>query len=106
MDRKNNIISELAKEKAVETMCINMGVEQSYFDDLVQEIYLIILEYDDNKIIKMYEQNQIKFFITRIIKNQYFSKNSPFYKKYKMYDQRQDNNKEIEIEGDEFNTED
>ena len=60
----------------------------------------------DNKIIKMYEQNQIKFFITRIIKNQYFSKNSPFYKKYKMYDQRQDNNKEIESEGDEFDTED
>ena len=90
MDRKNNIISKLAKEKAVETMCINMGDEQSYFDDLVQEIYLIILEYDDNK----------------IIKNQYFSKNSPFYKKYKMYDQRQDNNKEIESEGDEFDTED
>ena len=87
-------------------MCINMGVEQSYFDDLVQEIYLIILEYDDNKIIKMYEQNQIKFFITRIIKNQYFAKNSQFYKKYKMYDQRQDNNKEIESEGDEFDTED
>ena len=87
-------------------MCVNMGVEQSYFDDLVQEIYLIILEYDDNKIIKMYEQNQIKFFITRIIKNQSFSKNSPFYKKYKMYDQRQDNNKEIESEGDEFDTED
>ena len=103
---KNRIVNELAKNKVVETMCVNMGVEQSYFDDLVQEIYLIILEYDDNKIIKMYEQNQIKFFITRIIKNQYFSKNSTFYKKYKMYDQRQDNNKEIESEGDEFDTED
>ena len=106
MDRKDKIITELAKEKAVETMCINMGVEQAYFDDLVQEIYVILLEYDDNKIINMYEKNQIKFFITRIIKNQYFSKNSPFYKKYKMYDQRQDNNKQVETEEDEFDTED
>ena len=103
---KNRIVNELAKNKVVETMCVNFGVEQAYFDDLVQEIYLIILEYDDNKIINMYEKNQIKFFITRIIKNQYFSKNSPFYKKYKTYDQRQDNNKQVETEEDEFDTED
>ena len=39
---KNRIVNELAKNKVVETMCVNMGIEQSYFDDLVQEIYLII----------------------------------------------------------------
>lgn len=106
MDRTNNIINELAKEKTVETLCTNMGVEQAYLDDLVQEIYLILLEYDEDKLIKMYERKQLKFFIVRIIMNQYFSKNSPFYKKYKMYDQRQDYNKEIETEEDEYNTED
>lgn len=106
MDRKNNIINELAKEKTVETLCTNMGVEQAYLDDLVQEIYLILLEYDEGKMIKMYERKQLKFFIVRIIMNQYFSKNSPFYKKYKLYDQRQDYNKEIETEEDEFNAED
>lgn len=106
MDRKNNIIEALAKEKTVETLCTNMGVEQAYLDDLVQEIYLILLEYNEDKLIKMYERKQLKFFIVRIIMNQYFSKNSPFYKKYKLYDQRQDYNKEIETEEDEFNTED
>lgn len=106
MDRKNNIINELAKEKTVETLCTNMGVEQAYLDDLVQEIYLILLEYDEGKMIKMYERKQLKFFIVRIIMNQYFSKNSPFYKKYKLFDQRQDYNKEIETEEDEFDTED
>ena len=54
----------------------------------------------------MYERKQLKFFIVRIIMNQYFSKNSPFYKKYKLYDQRQDYNKKIETEEDEFDTED
>lgn len=106
MDRKNNIIEALAKEKTVETLCTNMGVEQAYLDDLIQEIYLILLEYNEDKLIKMYERKQLKFFIVRIIMNQYFSKNSPFYKKYKMYDQRQDYNKEIETEEDEFDTED
>jgi hypothetical protein len=106
VDRKNNIIEVLAKEKTVETLCTNMGVEQAYIDDLVQEIYLILLEYDEDKLIKMFERKQLKFFIVRIIMNQYFSKNSPFYKKYKMYDQKQDYNKEIETEEDEFNTED
>lgn len=106
MDRKNNIIEVLAKEKTVETLCCNMGVEQAYIDDLIQEIYLILLEYNEDKLIKMFERKQLKFFIVRIIMNQYFSKNSPFYKKYKMYDQRQDYNKAIETEEDEFNTED
>lgn len=106
MDRKNNIIEALAKEKTVETLCTNMGVEPAYIDDLVQEIYLILLEYNEDKLIKMYERKQLKFFIVRIIMNQYFSKNSPFYKKYKIYDQRQDYNKEIETEEDEFDTED
>ena len=106
MDRKNNIIEVLAKEKTVETLCTNMGVEQAYLDDLVQEIYLILLEYNEDKLIKMYERKQLKFFIVRIIMNQYFSKNSPFYKKYKLYDQRQDYNKKIETEEDEFDTED
>lgn len=103
---KNRIVNELAKEKTVETLCTNMGVEQAYLDDLVQEIYLILLEYNEDKLIKMFERKQLKFFIVRIIMNQYFSKNSPFYKKYKLYDQRQDYNKKIETEEDEFDTED
>lgn len=103
---KNRIINELATNKVVEELCCNMGVEQAYLDDLVQEIYLILLEYNEDKLIKMYERKQLKFFIVRIIMNQYFSKNSPFYKKYKMYDQKQDYNKEIETEEDEFDTED
>lgn len=103
---KNRIIKELATNKVVEELCCNMGAEQAYLDDLVQEIYLILLEYNEDKLIKMFERKQLKFFIVRIIMNQYFSKNSPFYKKYKMYDQKQDYNKEIETEEDEFDTED
>lgn len=62
-----------------------MGVNGGDIEDLTQEIYLILLEYDTEKIEQMYINGQLNFFIVKIINNQYFSANSPFYKKYKKY---------------------
>lgn len=47
--------------------------------DLVQMVYVILLEYDEDKIIDLWEHDQIGFFIARIIINQYRSSSSPFY---------------------------
>lgn len=92
MYSKNEIVSEIYKSELIPTLCKNMGVKQNDADDLIQEIYMILLEYDDAKIKKMYEDNQLKFFLVRIITNQYFSCNSPYYKKYKKYYQLIDGN--------------
>lgn len=81
----NYIVEELCNEGLVEELCTNMGVSPLYKDDLIQEVYMILLEYREDKIIEMYEKKQLKFFIVRIIQNQYNSNNSPFYKKYKKY---------------------
>lgn len=81
-----NIVEKLAKERVVETMLRNMRIEDKYFDDLAQEIYLILLEYDQDKLTLIYNKKQINFFISRIIMNQAFSKNSPFYMNYKKWD--------------------
>lgn len=62
-----------------------MNVFDGDIDDLEQEVYAILLEYDSDKIIEMYNKKQLKFFIIGIITRQYFSKTSPFYKKYKKY---------------------
>lgn len=70
----------------------NISIKQNDFDDLKSEILLIILEYDKEKIIELYEKNQLKFFIIRIINNQYFSNSSPYFKKYKKYYQLIDGN--------------
>jgi hypothetical protein len=51
------------------------------------------LEYNQEKLQSIYDKGQFNFFLTRIIKNQYFSKTSPFFKKYrKYYDMVDDNN--------------
>lgn len=87
------MLNKIANEKLVEEICKNLGVSPKYMDDLVQEIYLILLEYNQEKLQSIYDKGQFNFFLTRIIKNQYFSKTSPFFKKYrKYYDMVDDNN--------------
>ena len=79
------ILNELAHENTIRELCNNMKVNQNDIDDLVQEIYVILLEYKENRIIEMYEKKQLKFFLVGVIQRQYFSSTSPFYKKYKKY---------------------
>ena len=91
-----NIVDKLARNRVVEDMIKNMNIND-YPDDLAQEIYLILLEYDKGKIEEIYNKNQINFFISRIITNQAFSKNSPFYLNYKKWDL---NKEELDFEND------
>lgn len=81
----DRIIEELYREKVIRNIITNMNVFEGDIDDLEQEVYTILLEYDVNKIIEMYHKKQLKFFIVGIVTRQYFSKTSPFYKKYKKY---------------------
>lgn len=53
--------------------------------DLSQMVYLALLEYDEAKIVDLWEHGQINFFIARIIINQYRSSNSPFYKLFRKF---------------------
>lgn len=63
----------------------NIGVPALYKQDLIQEVYLILLEYDKDKIIELFNNNQINYFISKIITNLWYSKTSPFYMKYKKH---------------------
>lgn len=81
----DRIIEELYREKVIRNIITNMNVFEGDIDDLEQEVFTILLEYDVNKIIEMYNKKQLKFFIVGIVTRQYFSKTSPFYKKYKKY---------------------
>lgn len=81
------IIDQLARERRVETMLANIAKKpvSGTLEDLCQMVYLILLEYDDAKIEDLWEHGQINFFIARILLNQYRSANSPFYKMFKKY---------------------
>ena len=83
---KYEIIDDLAKQKKIEKFINNTAKTSApELDDLAQDIYVYLLEYDDEKIIGMYERNELDFFIARMILNQYISTSSPFYTKYKKF---------------------
>ena len=79
------IIDELERNNVIRDICTNMRVQLNDIDDLVQEVYIILLEYNRDKIIELYQKKQLKFFIIGILQRQYHSNTSPFYKKYKRY---------------------
>lgn len=78
--------------KMLDILFTNMRIPQEEFDDLKQEIYIIILDYDRDKIIEMYEKKQLKYWLVRVITNQYFSKYSTYYYKYRKYYEMIDKN--------------
>lgn len=83
------IIKEIATRRYVEQLVKNICHSSApELDDLSQMIYEILLTYDEQKIIDLYENQQLGFFIVRIIKIQYFSKNSPFYKELRRFIRR------------------
>ena len=84
------IIDQLAREKRVETMLANIAKKpvSGTLEDLCQMVYLILLEYDEGKIVDLWENGQINFFLARILLNQYRSTNSPFYKLFRKYESK------------------
>ena len=83
---KNEIIGRLAKERIVETIVSNIAKSADCDDtlkDLSQEIYLDLLSKDEEKIINLYETNQIRLFVVRMVTNNLFTKNRPFYQTFK-----------------------
>ena len=77
-------LEQIASNRIVEEIASNMRVEREYYDDLCQEVYLILITgYTEEKLQEAIDKNQINFIITSIMKNQWFSKTSPFYRKYK-----------------------
>lgn len=100
---KYEIISNLASEQAVEQMIQNIcHSDAPELNDLAQEIYLALLEYRDDRIIELYEAQQLRYFIVRIISNQYFSITSPFYMRYRRFLRNSDNINDYTNYGEDF----
>ena len=87
---KMTIIETLAKERRVEALVENIAHHSLTADlkDLCQMVYLVLLEYDETKLLDLWENDQINFFLARIIINQYRSSNSPFHTIFRQMQER------------------
>lgn len=83
---KFEIIEKLAREQQVEKIVFKLlNNSKNPFDvpeDLIQDIYLILLEKDDTLIEDLYIKDELGYYLLKIAKNLLFSVNSPYYMKY------------------------
>lgn len=80
---KDEVIEEFAKERIVESIVENInGYIGDDEQDLIQDIYLDLLNKDEEKIAGM-PKKELRYFIARMVINNIQSVNSPFYYKYK-----------------------
>jgi hypothetical protein len=68
--------------------------------DLKAEVFLVLCEMNEDKLIGMYERNELKFYIVRIMLNMIKSDRSNFYKSYRNYTEYVDNDTEAEVNFD------
>lgn len=62
-------------------------VHARHADDLRQEVCLILLQLDNERLNEIVNDGKLPHFVTRIVRNQYRSKDSDFYRKYRKYEQ-------------------
>ena len=83
---KYDVVDIIARDHLVERIVNKLlSSSKNPFDcpeDLIQEIYLLLLQKDDDLIVNLYNKDEIGFYLLKIARNQLLSKNSPYYTKY------------------------
>ena len=83
---KYEVLDIIAREHLVERIVNKLlSSSKNPFDcseDLIQDLYLILLQKDDDLIVNLYNKDEIGFYLLKIARNQLLSKNSPYYTKY------------------------
>jgi protein-tyrosine-phosphatase len=84
--KAKQIINEVANSKEYVKLC--KTIAKDYSNDLFQDLILILCEYNAEKLEQISKNGHLKWFIVRILKNQFDSKTSPFYKTNKEFLER------------------
>lgn len=83
---KYEVINIIAKEHLVERIVNKLlSSSKNPFDcpeDLIQDIYLLLLQKNDDLIVNLYNKGEIGFYLLRVVRNQLLSKNSSYYYTY------------------------
>ena len=83
---KYEVIDIIAREHLVDRIVSKLlSSSKNPFDcpeDLIQEIYLLLLQKDDDLIVNLYNKGEIGYYLLRVVRNQLLSKNSSYYYTY------------------------
>ena len=81
---KNEILEQYWTLKEVNDAFAKMQPEELQYD-LKAEVFLVLCEMNEDKLIGLFERNELKFYIVRIMLNMIKSDRSTFYKNYRNY---------------------
>ena len=81
---KNEILAQYWTSKEVNDAFDKMHPEELRYD-LKAEVFLVLCEMNEDKLVGLYERNELKFYIVRIMLNMIKSDRSTFYKNYRNY---------------------
>lgn len=84
MPNKNDILDELFRSKFIDDLIWTITSGHQLKDDLKCELFLILCEMDDSKIINAYNNHYLNYLCVNILKKQYHSKTSPFHKMWRI----------------------
>lgn len=89
---KNKIIEEYWLNEEVNQAFAKMQPEDLQYD-LKAEVFMVLLEMDDDKLFGLYQRKEIRFYIVRTMLNMIKSDRSQFWKKYRNYTEYEDNDR-------------
>jgi hypothetical protein len=81
---KNEILAQYWTSKEVNDAFDKMHPEELRYD-LKAEVFLVLCEMNEDKLVGLFERNELKFYIVRIMLNMIKSDRSTFYKNYRNY---------------------
>lgn len=83
---KYDVLDIIAREHLVERIVNKLlSSSKNPFDcpeDLIQDIYVLLLEKDDDLIINLYNKGELAYYLLKVVRNQLLSKNSSYYYKH------------------------
>jgi len=82
---KDSIILEVSKSDDYKRMCSRICGGNPLHRDLFQELIIMLYSITNEKLIELHKQDQLKFYISRLIKNQWTNKYSIFSRKYRQF---------------------
>lgn len=91
---RNEIITEFWQSKSVNEAFEKMQPVELQAD-LKAEVFLILCEMEEEKLIGLYERNELKYYMVRIMLNMIKSDRSSFFKNYRNYVELLENDVEV-----------
>ena len=83
---KYEVVDNISREHLVEKIVFKLlPASKNPFDcpeDLIQDLYLILLNSDENLIVTLYNKGELGFYLLKVARNQLLSVNSKYYYTY------------------------